>query len=226
MRLLVVEDDPRTAQALKRFLEPEGFAVDLAGDGLLAEQFLDRETYDAIVLDRGLPGQPDGMAICKRLRADGNPIPILILTAQGDLASRVEGLNAGADDYLAKPFAAEELVARVRALLRRPADAHPVVLRVGDLTLDTATRIAERGGQQFALTAREFAMLELFMRSAGTVLDRATIARHVWDDNYDPASNIIDVYVQRLRTKLDRGFPRSLIHTLRGQGYVCREGDE
>ena len=132
------------------------------------------------------------------------------------------GLDAGADDYLVKPFAPEELAARVRALLRRPRDAHPVILHVADLALDTASRAAERSGRRIPLTAREYAMLEVLMRKAGTVLDRAEISRHVWDDNFDPASNIIDVYINRLRAKLDRGAGPKLIHTLRGQGYVCR----
>jgi DNA-binding response OmpR family regulator len=222
MRLLIVEDENRLAQKLKSHLEREGYAVDLAGNGTAALALANQELYDCILLDLGLPGPLDGMDVCRYLRKNSSPSPILILTARDTLASRVEGLDAGADDYLVKPFALEELSARVRALLRRPRRSDPVILSVGELRLDTAKHVAEYGGREIKLTAREYAMLELFMRNSGRVLDRAEISRHVWDDNYDPASNIIDVYVNRLRAKLDHpGRPR-LIHTLRGQGYVCR----
>lgn len=225
MHVLLVEDDVNLAQRTKAYLERASFAVDVVADGVDALARTSGEEYDCILLDLGLPGAVDGMAVCSALRRSGNRVPVLILTARDALSSRVAGLDAGADDYLVKPFALEELAARVRALLRRPRDVQPVVLRVGDLTLDTATRVAERGAGAITLTAREYAMLELFMRKAGTVLDRAEISRHVWDDNYDPASNIIDVYINRLRAKIDRGFEPKLIHTLRGQGYVCRPGD-
>lgn len=223
MRLLLVEDDAKLALALKRYLEEETFAVDHAANGAQALVWAHENGYDCILLDLGLPGAPGGLEVCRSLRKAANAVPILIITAEAALDSRVGGLDAGADDYLVKPFALEELAARVRALLRRPREAQPVVLRVGDLCLDTATRVAERGGRPIELTAREYAMLELFMRNVGKVLDRAKISRHVWDDNYDPASNIIDVYVGRLRAKLDRPGLPALFHTLRGQGYVCRE---
>ena len=222
MRLLLVEDEARLARQIKGHLEREAFAVDLVADGESALSYARLNAYDCVLLDLGLPGALDGMEVCRRLRASGGQVPILILTARDALTARVDGLDAGADDYLVKPFAPEELAARVRALLRRPREAHPVLLRVADLTLDTAGRTAERGGRRVPLTAREYAMLELLMREAGTVLDRAEISRHVWDDNFDPASNIIDVYINRLRAKLDRGTEPKLIHTLRGQGYVCR----
>jgi DNA-binding response OmpR family regulator len=222
MRLLVVEDEPRLAQKLKSHLEREGHAVDLAGNGTEALILANRAPYDCVLLDLGLPGPLDGMDVCRRLRDTSSPAPILILTARDTLTSRIEGLDAGADDYLVKPFALEELSARIRALLRRPRRSDPVILSVGPLRLDTAKHVADHAGREIKLTAREYAMLELFLRNVGRVLDRAEISRHVWDDNYDPASNIIDVYVNRLRAKLDRpGSPR-LIHTLRGQGYVCR----
>jgi two-component system, OmpR family, copper resistance phosphate regulon response regulator CusR len=222
MRLLLIEDEAKLAQQIKTHLEREAFAVDVASDGTTGLGRARSKEYDCILLDLGLPGTPDGMAVCKTLREAGNQVPILIVTAQHALTARVSGLDAGADDYLMKPFAQEELAARVRALLRRPRHAQPVVLRVADLALDTASRLAERGRRRINLTAREFAMLELLMQSAGTVLTREAIARHVWDDNFDPASNIIDVYINRLREKLDRGGEPRLIHTLRGQGYVCR----
>ncbi len=225
MRLLLVEDELTLAQRTKSHLERMSFAVDVVADGNEALARAGAEEYDCVLLDLGLLGSVDGIAVCRALRKTGNRVPILVLTARDGLSSRVEGLDAGADDYLVKPFALEEVAARVRALLRRPRDVHPVVLRLADLKLDTATRIAQRGIRTIPLTAREFAMLELLLRKAGTVLDRAEIARHVWDDNYDPASNIIDVYINRLRVKIDRGTESKLIHTLRGQGYVCRPGD-
>ena len=226
MRLLLVDDEARLAAQIKSQLELAAFAVDVAPDGAAALACTRQTAYDCILLDLGLPGNLDGMELCRAVRRAGSTVPILILTARDALASRVAGLDAGADDYLLKPFAPEELAARIRALLRRPREAHPVVLRVADLSLDTASRTAERGGRQVTLTAREYALLEVLMRNAGTVLDRAEISRHVWDDNFDPASNIIDVYVNRLRVKLDRGFELKLIHTLRGQGYVCRAEPE
>jgi two-component system copper resistance phosphate regulon response regulator CusR len=222
MRLLLVEDEARLAGQIKAQLEREAFAVDLVADGESALERVRLDAYDCVLLDLGLPGAIDGMEVCRNLRASGGQAPILILTARDALTARVAGLDAGADDYLVKPFAPEELAARVRALLRRPRDAHPVILHVANLALDTASRVAERSGRRIPLTAREYAMLEVLMRKAGTVLDRAEISRHVWDDNFDPASNIIDVYINRLRAKLDRGAEPKLIHTLRGQGYVCR----
>jgi two-component system copper resistance phosphate regulon response regulator CusR len=222
MRLLLIEDEAKLAQQIKHYLEREAFAVDVAFDGTRALTRARDNEYDCILLDLGLPGTPDGMAVCRTLRAEGNQVPILIVTARDALTSRIAGLDAGADDYLVKPFASEELAARVRALLRRPRHAQPVVLRVGDLALDTATRLAERGRRRIHLTAREYAMLELLMQNSGSVLTRDAISRHVWDDNFDPASNIIDVYINRLREKLDRDGELRLIHTLRGQGYVCR----
>ena len=222
MRLLLVEDEARLAGQIKNHLERETFAVDVAPDGQTALVQARGTQYDCILLDLGLPGSIDGMHVCRALRRAGSAVPILILTARDAITSRVAGLDAGADDYLVKPFAPEELAARLRALLRRSRDAQPVVLQAADLSLDTAARVARRGGRQITLTAREYSMLEFLMRNPGRVLDRAEISRHVWDDNYDPASNIIDVYVNRLRAKIDRDFDPKLIHTLRGQGYMCR----
>jgi DNA-binding response OmpR family regulator len=226
VRLLLVEDENRLAERIRAHLARQGFAVDITPDGGGAIERTRVGSYDCILLDLGLPGRLPGLEVCRQLRRDGLQTPVLIITAHDALSSRVEGLDAGADDYLVKPFALEELSARVRALLRRAARADPVVLEVADVRLDTAKRTAERGGREFTLTAREYAMLELFMRRPDEVLDRAEISRHVWDDNYDPASNIIDVYVGRLRDKLEVGGRQRLIQTLRGQGYVMREDPE
>jgi len=222
MRLLLIEDEAKLAQQIQAYLEREAFAVDLAPDGASGLVRAQSNEYDCILLDLGLPGTPDGMVVCKTLREAGNEVPILIVTARLALTARVAGLDAGADDYLVKPFAPEELAARVRALLRRPRRAQPVVLRVADLALDTASRLGERGRRRINLTAREYAMLELLMRNAGTVLTREEIARHVWDDNFDPASNIIDVYINSIRKKID-GPAKGRIRTVRGVGYSVGE---
>jgi len=222
MRLLVVEDETRLARQIRSHLEGEGHAVDLAGDGPEALAMASSTSYDCVLLDLGLPGPLDGMDVCRHLRGGQSQSAILMLTARDTLGSRIEGLDAGADDYLIKPFALEELAARVRALLRRPRRTDPVVLAVGGLQLDTNRRVAEHAGREIKLTAREYAMLELFMRNVGRVLDRSEISRHVWDDNYDPASNIIDVYVNRLRVKIGQPEGSKLIQTLRGHGYVCQ----
>src|SRR5688500_9302936 len=226
MKLLVVEDEARLARRLGAHLGREGFEVDTTADGADALQLARAERYDCILLDLGLPGAVDGLEVCRELRRSRIETSVLIITARDALDARIEGLDAGADDYLVKPFALEELSARVRALLRRAARAGPTVLEVHDVRLDTARRTGSRAGREFTLTGREYLMLELFMRHPGESLDRAEISRHVWDESYDPASNIIDVYVARLRTKLEANRGTRLIHTLRGQGYVFREGSE
>ncbi|PYQ28502.1 MAG: DNA-binding response regulator [Acidobacteria bacterium] len=220
MRLLLVEDNPKVASFVARGLREQAFAVDEVASGEDALDQIAINPYDLIVLDLGLQGAIDGMEVCRRLRASGSRVLILMLTARDATADRIAGLDAGADDYLAKPFAFGELVARVRALLRRGQVATPSVLEVGDLRVDTSAQRVERGGRAIELTTKEYALLEFFARNAGRVIGRGEISEHVWDENFDPISNLIEVYVQRLRRKL--GAP-AMLHTRRGAGYVLRE---
>jgi DNA-binding response OmpR family regulator len=222
MRVLVVEDEKKTASFVRKALEAEGFAVDVChrGDDALASATA--TPFDGIVLDIMLPGR-DGLSVLRQLRAQKNPAPVLLLSARGDVNERVEGLNAGADDYLPKPFIIAELVARVRALGRRGAENKSTVLRVADLTLDTVLHRAQRGEKYFDLTAREFRLLEFLMRSAGRICGRMSIIEKVWDYDFDPGTNLVDVYVRRLREKIDEGFESKLLHTVRGVGYVLKE---
>ncbi|HVB27409.1 MAG TPA: response regulator transcription factor [Mycobacteriales bacterium] len=222
MRLLVAEDEPRMAGLLRRGLEEEGYSVDVAPTGTDALWLAGEVEYDAVVLDVMLPGM-DGFAVCREMRVRGRWSPVLMLTARGDVADRVRGLDAGADDYLAKPFSLVELAARLRALVRRGQTARPTVLEVGTLRLDPATRQTWRGDVQVNLSATEFALLELFMRHPGEVLTRPRILEHVWDFSYDGASNIVDQYVGYLRRKLDRPFDREDLETVRGAGYRLRK---
>jgi DNA-binding response OmpR family regulator len=218
MRLLLVEDDPRMAATAARFLRNAGFAVDVAADGETALREANVNPYDAAVLDLGLPDL-DGLEVCRRLRGRKAPLRILMATARDAVEDRIAGLDTGADDYIVKPYALEELVARLRALLRRPAEALPEVLRVGDLALDTATRVARRGARAITLTTKEFAVLEVLMRQPGAVLTREHISEHAWDQNYDPLSNVIDVYIGRLRRKIDGTGDAPMLETVRGAGY-------
>lgn len=229
MRILVVEDVVKLAAALKRGLEAEGYAVDVLHDGLAARRrFAARRgepeslPYDLIVLDVMLPGV-DGLHLCRELHEWGFTLPVLMLTARDAVADRVAGLDSGADDYLVKPFAFEEFLARIRTLLRRPARALPPTLRVGDLTLNPATRQVFRGEEALNLSAKEFALLEFFMRHPGEVLGRDQILDRLWDEEYDAFSNIVDVYVARLRRKIDPGRSRSCLETVRGVGYRLRD---
>ena len=222
MRVLIVEDEVKMAALLKRGLEEEGYAVDTAGDGQQALWLGTENPYDAIVLDVMLPDL-DGFEICKRLREAGRWSPVLMLTARDDVPDRVAGLDAGADDYLTKPFAFAELVARLRALVRRGAPERPAALRVGDLVMDPATRRVARGDVPIELTAKEFALLEYLLRHPGEVLSRAQLIEHVWDFAYDGDSNVVDVYVRYLREKVDRPFGSDSIETVRGAGYRLRE---
>lgn len=220
MRILLVEDDHKIATAVRQGLELESFAVDVeydADDGLGAAL---AEPYDLIILDRMLPGSMEGVGICKAIRAEKNHTPILLLTAKDDIRDRVEGLNAGADDYLSKPFAFEELLARIRALLRRPQDALGMALTYENLKLDTVAYEVTRAGEHIALSRREFALLEYMMRNAGKVLTKETIIKHVWDFDADVLPNTVEVYIGYLRNKIDKPFPEpSLINTVRGYGY-------
>ena len=222
MRVLVVEDEKKTASFVRKALQAEGFAVDVChhGDDALAAA---RATpFDGIVLDIMLPGR-DGLSVLRQLRESGNRTPVLLLSARGEVNERVEGLNAGADDYLPKPFVIAELVARVRALGRRGGENKSTVLRVADLTLDTVTHKAGRGEKVFELTAREFRLLEFLMRSPGRICSRMAIIEKVWDYDFDPGTNLVDVYVKRLREKIDDGFEPKLLQTVRGIGYVLKE---
>ena len=225
MRILVVEDEPKMAGLLKRGLEEEGYAVDVAATGSDAIWAATENPYDAILLDLMLPDM-NGFEVCRRLRAGGRWAPVLMLTARTAVADRVAGLDAGADDYLTKPFSFSELFARVRALVRRGSTERPAVLEVGDLALDPAARRVTRGDVAVELTAKEFALLEYFMRRPGEVLTRSRIIEHVWDFGYDGDSNVVDVYVRYLREKIDRPFRRYSIETVRGSGYRFREAPD
>jgi heavy metal response regulator len=222
MRILLVEDDRKVASFIRRGLEEEGHAVDLAPDGETGLTMgLDR-LHDVIVLDVMLPGKP-GLQVVRELRQAKVVTPVLLLTARDAVEDKVQGLDAGADDYLTKPFAFAELLARIRALLRRRAEARTPLLQVADLLLDPATRSVKRGGEPITLTNREFALLEYLMRNAGRVLTRTMIAEHVWDYSFDSTTNVIDVYVNYLRKKIDAGHEPKLVHTVRGVGYVLKE---
>lgn len=225
MRLLVVEDDPRMAGLLKRGLEEDGHAVDIAGDGPDAVWMANENPYAAIILDVMLPGM-DGFEVARRLRGAGRWAPILLLTARTEVGDRVEGLDAGADDYLTKPFSFAELSARLRALVRRGQPERPAVLAVGDLWLDPALRRAWRGDHELDLSAKEFSLLELFLRHPGEVLTRTKILDQIWDYAYDGVSNVVDQYVAYLRRKIDRPYGRDDLETVRGTGYRLRAGDE
>jgi len=218
MRILVVEDDFRVARALKRGLEAEGFAVDVAADGLEGEWFAGESQYDALVLDVMLPGM-DGYELCRRLRAAGNWAPILMLTAKSGPDDEAHALDTGADDFLAKPFSFMVLVARLRALLRRRGAERPTLLSAGDLTLDPAAHQVRRGDQLVELTPRQFALLEFFLRRAGEVLPKPVIIEHVWDYAFEGDPNIVEVYVRQLRMRIDLPFGRQSLQTLRGSGY-------
>ena len=221
MRVLVVEDSPRMAALLKRGLAEDGYSVDVAADGPDGVWQATENPYDAVVLDVMLPGF-DGFEVCRRLRTAGCWSPVLMLTARYEVAERVRGLDAGADDYLTKPFTFAELTARLRALLRRGAPARPVLIEVGELSLDPAGRRAWRGETELSLTAKEFSLLELFMRHPGEVLSRTRILEHGWDFAFDGVSNVVDQYVAYLRRKIDRPFGRRDLETVRGAGYRLR----
>ena len=224
MRILVVEDEKKTASFVRKALQSESFAVDVVDNGDDALAAASATPFDGIVLDIMLPGR-DGISVLKQLRERKNATPVLLLSARGEVNERVEGLNAGADDYLPKPFELSELIARVRALTRRGGENKATTLRVADLSLDTLTHKAQRGGATIELTAREYRLLEFLMRSAGRLCGRMMILEKVWDYSFDPGTNLVDVYVRRLREKIDAGFEPKLLHTVRGSGYVLKEGE-
>jgi two-component system OmpR family response regulator len=218
MRLLVVEDNPGMASLLVRSLRREGYAVDAVDSGEDALWSVRENEYDGVVLDAMLPA-PDGFEVCRQMRVEGRWAPVLMLTARDTVPDRVRGLDAGADDYLTKPFALAELYARLRALTRRDPLERPVTLTVGDLSLDPVTRVVRRGDTSISLSPKEFALLQELMRHPGEVLTRSHLIDHVWDFAYDGGSNVVDVYVRYLREKVDRPFGRDTIRTVRGAGY-------
>lgn len=225
MRLLLVEDDRKAARVLKKGLEEEGFVVDVASSGDEGEYLAAINEYDLILLDWLLPGKP-GIEVCRHLRDRGLSTPILMLTAKDALADRITGLDTGADDYLTKPFAFGELLARIRALLRRAEATRSPLLRVGDLRLDPVSHRVTRGGAPVNLTAKEYAILAFLMRHAGEVVTRTRLGEHVWEAEYDNLTNLVDVHVSNLRRKVDRDADVPLIHTVRGRGYRLAEGPE
>jgi DNA-binding response OmpR family regulator len=218
MRVLLIEDDRKAARLLSKGLQEEGFVVDVASTGEGGEEQAALNEYDVVILDWLLPGR-DGLAVCRALRVSGNSTPILMLTARDSVSDRVSGLGTGADDYLTKPFAFDELLARIRALLRRSRTAQPVVLRVADLTLDPVTRRVARGSLVVTLTPKEYAILEVLMRNVGQVVSRTRLAERVWDEASEVLDNLVDAHVSHLRKKVDREASAPLIQTIRGVGY-------
>lgn len=221
MRILVIEDEKKIAHFIRRGLKEEGYSVDVAHDGEQGYFLSSTEFYDAIVLDLMLP-RLDGMTVCRQLRSDNIWTPILMLSAKDTVADKVKGLDAGANDYLTKPFASEEMLARVRAMLRRTDTTSVTRLTVDDLELDLHTRIVTRGDKNIELTAKEYAILEYLMQNEGNVVTRTMLSEHVWDMNFDTYTNVIDVFISYLRNKIDAGHDKKLIHTVRGRGYVLK----
>jgi len=222
MRLLIVEDDKKVGAFLERGLKEENYAVDVCRNGADALYLSQVNPYDVIILDIMLPGK-DGFSVCRELRDSGVLTPIIMLTAKDTLDDKVQGLTVGADDYLTKPFSFEELLARIRALLRRSQDYKTKALRIGDLEMDPVRRLVIRGGQKIMLTGKEYALLEYLMRNQGRVLSQSMIIEHVWDMDYEGASNIVNVYINHLRRKIDKDHPVKLIKTVRGHGYQIDE---
>lgn len=222
MRILIIEDEKKVAAFIKRGLEQESYAVDVVEDGVEGQHYAEVNEYDAIILDIMLP-KKSGLEILRELKAGGVKAPVLLLTARDTVEDRVKGLNVGADDYLTKPFAFEELLARLRVLMRRGSYGTPV-LKFADLSLDPATRKARRGKIEVELTVKEYALLEYLLRNPNRVLTRTLIAEHVWDQTFDSETNVVDVYINHLRSKIDtKDFTKKLIHTVRGVGYVMKE---
>ena len=219
MRILLVEDDSRMANVIAKGLRESSYAVDIAPDGDAALYQASINDYDLIVLDVLLP-KFDGYQVCRELRSRGNATPILMLTARAAVDDRITGFEAGADDYLTKPFSFRELMARIRALLRRDSHLRPEVLQIEDLTIDSASHRVSRAGHEIQLTAKEYALLEYLAGHVGRLVSRGEIAAHVWDDSFDPFSNSIEVYMNRLRKKIDEGHAIKLLHTRRGEGYI------
>jgi heavy metal response regulator len=222
MRILVVEDEVKVAEFIRVGLTQEHYAVDIALDGVKGLNLAESIDYDLVILDLALPGMP-GLELLRRLRSKKAGLPVLILTARGDVNDKVMGLDSGANDYLVKPFAFAELSARIRALFRRDAAQTSSTLQYSDLELDTAAHVVKRGGQEIDLKPKEFALLEYLLRNAGRSVTRTMILEHVWDIHFDSVSNVVDVHINSLRNKLDKDFQSQLIHTIRGVGYVLKE---
>lgn len=225
MRVLLVEDDPRIARFVSQGLREQSYAVDVTADGEDALYKAAINDYDAVILDVMIPGR-NGFEVCKELRAAGSNVPVIMLTARDAVEDRIMGLDTGADDYLIKPFEVAELLARLRALLRRGHVVQPATMTIADLLIDTRAHRVSRGNRRIELTAKEYALLEYLAHQRGCVLGRAEIAEHVWDENFDPLSNLIDVNINRLRRKIDDGFTTPLIHTRRGEGYMLAAPDD
>ena len=222
MRILVVEDQPKMASFIRRALEAESLVVNIVATGEEALTAASETRYDAVVLDIMLPGR-DGLSVLRELRSRRNTVPVLLLSARGQVEERIDGLNAGADDYLPKPFALGELSARVRALGRRSSqDLQALTLKLADLTVDTISRDVKRGGKKIDMSVREYRLLEYLLRSQGRVCGRMQILEKVWDYNFDPGTNLVDVYVRRIRDKIDHDFEPKLLHTIRGSGYMMK----
>ena len=224
MRILVIEDEKKVASFVKRGLVQESYAVDVVHDGIEGQHYAEVNEYDAIILDIMLP-KKSGLDVLKDMKEAGVKAPVILLTARDSVEDRVKGLNLGADDYLTKPFAFEELLARLRVLLRRGGYGPPV-LKFADLSLDPATRKARRGEREVELTVKEYALLEYLLRNPDRVLTRTLIAEHVWDQTFDSETNVVDVYINHLRGKIDKDFTKKLIHTIRGVGYVLKEEED
>ena len=222
MKILIVEDEKRLCHTISKHLKTEGYTTDVCFDGNDAVDYIDASEYDAVILDIMLPGR-DGLSILRYMKEKKNPAPVLLLTAKTSVEDRVRGLDSGADDYLTKPFSLEELSARIRVLIRRNGvDQTDINLKAGSLTLNTKSKTAERDGREIKLTAKEYAILEYLMHNKGIVLSREKIQQHIWNYDYDGASNIIDVYIRTLRNKIDQGSDEKLIQTVRGIGYVIK----
>lgn len=222
MKILIVEDEKRLCHTISKHLKTEGYTTDVCFDGNDAVDYIDASEYDAVILDIMLPGR-DGLSVLRYMKENKNPAPVLLLTAKTSVEDRVRGLDSGADDYLTKPFSLEELSARIRVLIRRNGvDQTDINLKAGSLTLNTKSKTAERDGREIKLTAKEYAILEYLMHNKGIVLSREKIQQHIWNYDYDGASNIIDVYIRTLRNKIDQGSDEKLIQTVRGIGYVIK----
>ncbi len=222
MKILIVEDELKIAEFIKLGLKEEGYVADTSGDGETGLDMARTGNYDLIVLDLNLPGI-DGLTVCRTLRAENNFVPILMLTVRNKVTDKVNGLDSGANDYLTKPFAFEEFLARVRALLRKNDGVRATKLKVADLELDLITHKVHRAGNEIELTSKEYTLLEYLMQNAGNIITRVMIIERVWEYDFDPFTNVVDVYINHLRMKVDKGFENKLIHTVRGRGYTVKE---